>query len=182
MSKKYDERIQKHKEYVTIAFNWLKTNLPDIFDDTVWKNTEYSCIYGHDISKMNKDEYDAFDEYLYNKNKSLEITTNYYNALLLHIHRNPHHWQYWILYTDDYNKEIILDMPDCYILEMICDWWSFSWEKNRLHEIFKWYERKKKYIKLSDNTRKKVEMILNSMQQKLDELLKGTAYEDIVFI
>ena len=60
-------------------------------------------------------------------------------------------------------------MPDCYIIEMICDWWSFSWKQENLYEIFKWYEERKDYIKLSDYTRKKVEDILNKMHIILDD-------------
>ena len=36
--------------------------------------------------------------------------------------------------------ETILEMPYDYIIEMICDWWSFSWQSGNLYEIFKWYE------------------------------------------
>ena len=91
-------------------------------------------------------------------------------AWLQHIHRNPHHWQYWVLINDDPDLgEIILDMPDVYIIEMICDWWSFSWSKGDLTEIFKWYEERKEYIKLSEKTRRVVENILNMMKDKLSE-------------
>ena len=55
-----------------------------------------------------------------------------------------------------------------YIIEMICDWWSFSWKQNNLNEIFKWYEERKDYIKLSDYTRKKVEDILGKMNVKIN--------------
>ena len=64
---------------------------------------------------------------------------------------------------------ILLDMPDEYILEMICDWWSFSWAKGDLYEIFNWYNERKSYIKLSDETREKVEGVLDTIKDKLDE-------------
>lgn len=74
-----------------------------------------------------------------------------------------------ILINDDPDQgEIFIDMPDCYIIEMICDWWSFSWKQSNLKEIFKWYEERKEYIKLSHYTRKKVENILNKMHIILD--------------
>ena len=69
-------------------------------------------------------------------------------------------------------------MPDCYIIEMICDWWSFSWKQENLHEIFKWYEERKNYIKLSDYTRRKVENILNKMHIVLDNKLTNTNLMD----
>ena len=64
---------------------------------------------------------------------------------------------------------VILDMPYNYIIEMICDWWAFSWNKGNLYEIFSWYDAHKAYMKLSDNTRKTVEDILGKIKDKLDE-------------
>ena len=60
-------------------------------------------------------------------------------------------------------------MPYHYILEMICDWWAFSWSKGDLTEIFSWYDSHKKYIKLHNNTRSIVEEILGLIKDKLEE-------------
>ena len=62
---------------------------------------------------------------------------------------------------------IILDMPYEYIIEMICDWWAFSWRNGDLTEIFDWYGKHKDYMKLSDKTRKTVEGILSKIKDKL---------------
>ena len=59
-------------------------------------------------------------------------------------------------------------MPYEYIIEMICDWWAFSWAKENLFEIFKWYDEHKDYMKLSDWTRIEVEDILKQMKAKLE--------------
>ena len=69
-------------------------------------------------------------------------------------------------------------MPDNYIFEMIYDWWSFSWAKSNLYEIFDWYNERKNYIKLSDKTRKKVEDILEKMKDELDQIKKAGEYAD----
>lgn len=91
-------------------------------------------------------------------------------AWLNHIHRNPHHWQHWILLNDEPNEgEIILDIPYHYILEMICDWWAFSWAKGDLTEIFNWYDQHKSYMKLSEKTRKTVEDILWKIRLELQK-------------
>lgn len=58
---------------------------------------------------------------------------------------------------------------DAYFIEMICDWWAFSWAKGNLQEIFKWYGEHKNYMKLHPNTRKRVEGILNDIKDKLTE-------------
>lgn len=57
-----------------------------------------------------------------------------------------------------------------YIIEMICDWWSFSWQSGNLYEIFKWYEEHSKYIKLAQTTKITVEYILDNMKKKLQAL------------
>ena len=54
-----------------------------------------------------------------------------------------------------------------YIIEMICDWWSFSWEQDDLFQIFDWYDKHKKQIKFSRNTRKTVEDILRKLKEKI---------------
>ena len=59
----------------------------------------------------------------------------------------PHHWQYWVLINDNPEEgEVLIEMPYNYILEMICDWWAFSWAKGNLNEIFPWYEERKRII------------------------------------
>ena len=63
-------------------------------------------------------------------------------------------------------------MPYNYILEMVCDWWTFSWAKENLTEIFDWYNEHKSYMKLSDKTRKTVEDILDKKKKKLEEIEK----------
>ena len=63
-----------------------------------------------------------------------------------------------------------MDMPENYILEMICDWWSFSWRSENLYEIFDWYDKNGPYMKLSRKTRKSVEFILENIRKVLNEL------------
>ena len=82
---------------------------------------------------------------------------------------NPHHWQHWMLQNDTDGLRL-LDMPYVFIMEMICDHWSFSWMKGDLREIFKWYEQNKDGILLSTKTRKIYENILNNIRVKLEEL------------
>lgn len=171
MSEKYDEYIREHKENVSKAFYWLRDNLPEIFSDEYFKrDCEFECVRNHDESKYIDDEYKAYDAYFYGGNRSFEVVQNFNKAWLKHIHRNPHHWQHWVLLNDNPDEgEIILDMPDVYIIEMICDWWSFSWKQGKLDEIFKWYDERKEYMKLSDYTRLRVEVILKQIKAKLSE-------------
>ena len=104
MSQEYSEYIVQHKDNVKKGFEWLKRYLPDIFDEDLLSDIEAN-ILNHDESKMNNDEYDAYDDYfygkLYGKSRSYEVVDQFNRAWLLHIHRNPHHWQYWILKNDN---------------------------------------------------------------------------------
>lgn len=167
MSYQYDQYLVKHKENVRKGFEWLQSKLPELVKDI--PNLGWQTGFAHDQSKSEPDEYAAYDAYFYGGNRSFAVVQEYRKAWLLHLHRNPHHWQYWVLINDDPEEgEILIEMPSNYILEMICDWWAFSWAKGNLQEIFKWYGEHKDYIKLHPNTRKKVEEILNKIKDKLD--------------
>lgn len=171
MSQQYDEYLQQHRQNVYKGFCWMKENIPDIFaDDVVMSQIEYNCKFKHDASKETPEEYVPYDAYFYGNNRSYQVVQEFNFAWLQHIHRNPHHWQHWVLINDDPDKgEIRLNMPDEYVVEMVCDWWSFSWSKNNLYEIFDWYNQRKNYMKLNEETRQKVEAILKRMKDKLDE-------------
>ena len=163
MSKQYDEYLNKHIDGVRRAFDWLDAHFQEIHENMV----DHQWIFGlHDASKYGADEYTAYDDYFYGGNKSYEVVKNFNYAWLHHIHVNKHHWQHWVLQHDDEPEEA-LDMPYQYIIEMICDWWSFSFVSGNLYEIFDWYG-KHKDMKLSDNTRITVEDILKMIKEELD--------------
>ena len=166
MSVQYDNFLTEHKENVAKGFRWLQENIPEVIED----GFEWQICFNHDASKTDPEEYDAYDAYFYGNNRSYSIVQNFKKAWLRHIHNNPHHWQHWILINDEPKEGmVVIDMPYIYVVEMICDWWSFSWTKGDLNEIFGWYEDRKDYMKLSANTRISVEYILGKMKDKLEE-------------
>ena len=160
MSYKYDEYLYDHRMGVRKAYNWL------IEHNIILPCLNEEALLTHDYSKNSTEEYKAYDDYFYG-NKSYNVVKAFNYAWLHHIHNNPHHWQYWVLQHDDEPEEI-LEMPDNYIVEMICDWWSFSWKSGNLYELFDWYE-KHKDMKLAPNTRKRVENILEQIKMELDK-------------
>lgn len=160
MSYLYDEYLQDHISNVQKAFMWM------IEHDIDPRIIQFD-VYKHDDSKYTPQEYDAYDKYFYGGNRSSKVVSDFNYAWLHHIHRNPHHWQYWVLQHDDEGEEI-LEMPFNYIIEMICDWWSFSWKSGNLTEIFDWYE-KHKGMKLHEKTRKTVEDILEKIKKELEK-------------
>lgn len=172
MSKQYDDYIQEHRENVYKAFQWLKENVPEVFpDEFVKARCEVNCQFYHDDSKNTLEEYDAYDAYFYGGNRSYKVVNEFRLAWLHHIHKNKHHWQHWVLVNDDPEEgTIAIDMDDDSIIEMICDWWSFSWKQGKLDEIFSWYDEHKAHMILSERTRNKVENILIDIRNKLSDL------------
>ena len=170
MSYEYDIYLKAHKENVYKGFKWMQENIPEVLREDKFifveqpLDLEWQLRFAHDQSKTTPEEYKAYDAYFYGGNRSYEVVQNFNQAWNLHIHRNPHHWQYWVLINDDPGEgTITLEMPHNYIIEMICDWWSFSWSQDKLEEIFNWYHEHKDYIMLHPKTRKEVEHILKTM-------------------
>lgn len=170
MSVEYNEYLNEHINGVCEAYEWLRVNLPEVANPNGWLATMVYLGH-HDRSKYDAEEYNAYDEYFNGPKKTKEVKEDFNYAWLHHIHNNPHHWQYWVLINDDAEEGIIaLDIPYRYVIEMICDWWSFSFKTGNLYEIFGWYKTHKDRMILSDHTRELVEEILNKIRVKLDEL------------
>lgn len=159
MSKEYNSYINEHLNNVRDAYLWLQ-------EHRIIKTDIDDQIYLHDDSKYSDDEYRAYDKYFYGK-RTKKVKEDFDYAWLHHIHNNPHHWQYWVLVNDD-DGTIGLEMPEEYVIEMICDWWSFSWKTNNLYEIFNWYENHKNKMILHNKTKKLVEDILDKIKEILD--------------
>ena len=173
MSREYDLYLKQHKANVRKGFEWIRENLPEVLKLYYGSegDLEHQICYAHDYSKSEPDEYESYDRYFYGGNRSYAVVQDFNYAWLRHIHYNPHHWQYWILRQDDPNEgEIVLEIPVNYLIEMICDWWSFSWSKGDLREILNWYDQHKNYMKLGTKTRRTVEDILDKIREKLDLL------------
>jgi len=164
----YTLYIEQHKTNVKDGFNWIGKNLPELLEPGY--HLGYANVIDHDASKTNTEEYDAYNAYFYGGNKSYTVLKEFDIAWLKHIHNNPHHWQYWVLISDESEEGVkVLDMPYNYIIEMICDWWSFSWKTGDLYSIFDWYAEHKN-IRLSPKTLMTVEDILSKIRSKLIEL------------
>lgn len=178
MSKRYSDYLYNHVNGVIEAYQWLQNNLPEFFNFVQVPWDPYWSVTMHDDSKFGEAEYDAYDAYFYPgpEGRSYRVKEEFNKAWLHHIHNNPHHWQYWVLMEDDPSGNgvdgknyIPIEMEPQYMMEMIADWWSFSWRSGDKREIFKWYNDHKKTMILHENTRKQVEEILDRMKKKLDE-------------
>jgi len=182
----YDEYLKSHRSCVLYGFTWMiddigAKKLNDIFPKADFQKIMKNVL-AHDKSKYSPEEYYAYDGYFYSEEKTKGIEKAFDYAWLHHIHNNPHHWQYWLLKEDDSvvsgNDMTVkcLDIPDNYIIEMVADWWSFSWKnyfassnKDNLYSIFAWYEGHTDCILMHENAKQKVEDLLDVIHDILDQ-------------
>lgn len=124
-----------------------------------------AVIPNHDNSKYSSEEFFPYLDYFYPSEGRKKDSKAFDIAWLLHQNRNPHHPQYWILIRDE-GEVVPLDMPLECILEMLCDWHSFS-SKDPESTAYNWYNKNKKNMTLSDKTRKEVEKLIEYLQEPL---------------
>lgn len=163
---KYLRYLLKHKYYVMTEC--FKVNL-------IWRGLI------HDLSKFLPSEFIPYANYFYGKKES-DIKrgrneTGYYKptdtgdkkfdfAWLFHQKRNRHHWQWWILPTDEEGIKIF-EIPEPFLTEMICDWvgagkaqGKFSPKDDKYLETRRWYKQNGKKMQLNEVTRKIIEKII----------------------
>ena len=167
-SERYNEYLEKHIQGVHDAYEWIERNLPELLSDV--HDIVEILINFHDNSKYQSEELLPYARYFYPANKVTEdIEEDFNKAWLHHIHENKHHWNHWVI-VEDGGKLKPLDMPKEYIIEMVCDHFSFAFTKNNPKELFDWYDKNKNKMILSSNTRKEYENILNKIKEKLEIL------------
>ena len=169
MSKEYDDYLKSHIDAVRNTVDWMvENNVGDVRNlrGGLVAARLVSNARAHDESKFLIEEYEPYDAYFYGERDEEAFD----RAWLHHIHHNPHHWQHWLLFEDENDgRPKPLEMPKVYVLEMIADWWSFSWRSGNLREVFGWYDEHKSRIVLHPSTQEYVESVLGEIGEKLDE-------------
>lgn len=112
----------------------------------------------HDESKYSSYEFIPYLNYFYPSDSNKTDLDEFNKAWLHHQHVNSHHWQYYTLIQDD-GKVVPTDMNVSDVIEMLCDWQSFSYD-NPSSTAASWYNSKKDIMILSDKTRSHVERLL----------------------
>lgn len=161
----YPQYIQAHTNAVKSAFYYLRE--AGVFSGISEKELEKAerKILKHDHSKFSDEEWDAYDAYFYGRSRSFEVVEEFKRAWLHHIHENRHHWQHWVLIPEDPGEELTaLEIPDCYIVEMVCDWASFGYMHGDVSEVTDWYDSHKKRIVMHPTSRRKIEDILDRLR------------------
>lgn len=153
----YKKYVLEHKERVQQFADWLKENLPELFDE-IDIELFNDMIREHDESKFEDEEFEPYAQHFYG---SKDNDFEYSEAWKHHWTHNEHHPEFWL-------GE---DMPYIYILEMLCDWGSFSVEKGDFHELINYYYNQAKDDEeknLSESTKEIIEDILAKINSVLD--------------
>ena len=118
----------------------------------------------HDLSKFRPDEWFPYAEYFnggphipavemrdYHFRLGLrskeEVERDFDTAWLHHIHRNPHHHQYWVL-REDSGQVKCLPMPEQYLREMLADWRGAGKAQRNLDDTRTWYLKNRQKMRL----------------------------------
>ena len=137
-------------------------------------------IAQHDFSKLSEVEFHFYCKKFYeNSDGSSEIIpqdTTFQIAKKVHELTNKHHWEFWARRDPETGDCVApaLDMPDDYIVEMVCDWMSVGMNKGDLQDVHTYYESKKEDILLTFKTRTRVEELLDKIK---DQNLKNISEE-----
>jgi hypothetical protein len=145
----YKQYVIDHKERVSQFSSWLKENCPQVFEG-VDLDAFDDVIEEHDESKFSEEEFEPYAQKWFGDGKK---TREYELAWEHHYLNNEHHPEYW-------DGE---DMPYIYILEMLCDWGSFSIASGDMKELSDFYFNKAiddPEKNLSDATKEIIEEIL----------------------
>ena len=149
----YKNYVIEHKDRVQQFAEWLRGQLPEVFEGVDFEAFN-EVIQEHDESKFSEAEFEAYAQKFYgDKKDSFEFD----EAWKHHWTHNEHHPEFWL-------GE---DMPYIYILEMICDWGSFSIKSGDMSELSKFYYEKAKDDEeknLSENTKIIIEEILDKIK------------------
>lgn len=124
-------------------------------------------LFVHDLSKFSRAEFWPYVAYFnlkgtweHDPNMKREVKDRFDRAWLHHIHKNPHHWQYWVLRTDSEGVKV-LEMPDKFVREMCADWEGVGACFGKLPgHAGRWYVENRATMALHPVTRIRVEELL----------------------
>lgn len=120
----------------------------------------------HDISKLLPSEWVPYRDFFYgDRVDKISVKNSFNMAWLKHIHRNSHHWQYYVLHEDD-GSQVVLEMPYTDILEMVADWVGAGIAITGRIVVWDWYDKNRNNMILHSKTRDEVEALLNQLEEK----------------
>lgn len=127
-------------------------------------------VANHDKSKYDNREFIPYLNHFYPTEDFPDDQEAFDLAWLRHSHVNPHHWQYWCLIRDEGIIEP-MDMPISEVVNMCCDWHSFS-ARDPKSTAYSWYMDNQNNMILSDNTRELVNFFIQYLKDPLPNTWK----------
>lgn len=180
----YDAYINTHISNVQQAYQELLAGhyFEGVFDMQVLEDAFHKVLPYHDESKWGSKEYDGYRQYFYPTDDEVVGESSkgsrevFKLAWLHHMHNNPHHWDYWCLLDEDANGVMANEMPDEYIIEMLCDWCSFSVDKGDLGEVVNWFNEKCSRMTFYAETKNKVLTVLSRIANDTGRTLDASTH------
>jgi hypothetical protein len=165
----YTVYINSHIRNVIKAYTNAKyvfrVLFPEVFNSSKLEELNKN-LANHDKSKFDDVEFYNYGAKFFpiegTDPESEIIKENFKIAWLHHLHNNPHHPGYWVLYEND--KVEILDMPDIYIIEMLCDWMAMS-EYYKTSTLDYWNSDSAQNLPMSPYTKSKVNEFMIEMDK-----------------
>lgn len=126
----------------------------------------------HDWSKFTSAEWSPYANHFYRdggvwkfkKNKgqhdARDAKFEFNRAWIHHIHKNPHHWQHWVIPGEENQA---LEMPEHFVREMVADWMGAGLAQKGIPDILNWWNENKNRMILHPHTRILVSNIINSL-------------------
>jgi hypothetical protein len=160
---RYAGYVLRHKWFVFVAGR--KTKAP------LWR------LVVHDWSKLLPIEWFPYVQNFYGEELSSlpryeqarrERQARFDKAWLHHQHRNPHHWQHWLLREDDGPLKA-LPMPEHFIREMVADWMGAGRAITGRWAVREWYAQNSERMDLHPRTRERVEELMPTPEPGGDE-------------
>lgn len=139
---RYASYVVRHKWFVFRA--GLKTGAP------------IGRLLIHDLSKLRPSEWAPYTERFYGDNAGHLDKDGESDAFQLawtrHWHRNPHHWEHWLIFQDDGSMRG-WQMPDGLVREMVADWMGAGRAITGRWEAGAWYDTNGHRMTLHADTR-----------------------------
>lgn len=137
--RKYEESLEAHILYVKQAGRRL--------------GVDAHQLEIHDQSKYSMEEFPFYAMHFHGPGDP----NGFARAWLHHMNHNPHHWQHWI-FPDGFTpkgsnvENGVVEMPQCYALEMIADWYGASMAYTGSWDMSEWLKKNMPRIRVHSAT------------------------------
>jgi hypothetical protein len=166
----YEIYIANHIRNVKYAYkkyeSVFKIIFPNVYSNINTLNQLKTNINIHDKSKYDYNEFKPYANKFFpivgTDPNSIKCESRFQVAWLHHIHNNPHHPAHWVLYDD--GNVIVLNMPDIYIIEMLCDWLAMGIYYGTTLESY-WESESAQKLPMTKYTKSKIEEFINYLEE-----------------